>query len=157
MIVKMRIISGGYIEIVSSTERGLITACQSSSQLWTINLNDFVKVGWVSLNIFFSECKSILLLCERNILNLPLLAQFMCMKTVLEEIKLMFEMKLCQWPMCELRTLCSEDLTRRRAGRKMVWVGLITGNKIYAVCHSNFCSIWRWQRTAGELQLLFFD
>lgn len=33
----------GYIEIVSCSERGLVTACQSSCQLWTINLNDFVK------------------------------------------------------------------------------------------------------------------
>ncbi|KAK7104667.1 uncharacterized protein [Littorina saxatilis] len=35
----------GYLEIVSSTETGLITACQSSSQLWTINLNDHIKVS----------------------------------------------------------------------------------------------------------------
>lgn len=39
----------GYIEIVSSTERGLIIASQSSSPLWTINLNDYVKVPRRSL------------------------------------------------------------------------------------------------------------
>ncbi|KAL8589732.1 hypothetical protein ACOMHN_027240 [Nucella lapillus] len=35
----------GYIELVSSSERGLVFASQSSCQLWAINLNDFVKVS----------------------------------------------------------------------------------------------------------------
>ncbi|PVD26397.1 hypothetical protein C0Q70_14072 [Pomacea canaliculata] len=34
----------GYIEIVTSTEGGLITACQASSQLWSFNLNDIIKM-----------------------------------------------------------------------------------------------------------------
>ncbi|XP_076464369.1 uncharacterized protein LOC143296377 [Babylonia areolata] len=35
----------GYIEIVTSSEQGLINACQACRHLWTINLNDFVKVS----------------------------------------------------------------------------------------------------------------
>ncbi|KAK7506914.1 hypothetical protein BaRGS_00001765 [Batillaria attramentaria] len=41
----------GYLEIVTGTERGLITACQASSQLWTMNLNDIVKVPTAPVSV----------------------------------------------------------------------------------------------------------